>query len=102
MSHGDAVAHGDGGELHRGASGGTDAGLHRLGDLIQVHVAGDDLVVGTDHADERPLQLLLGIAQGIEQERWGAANPFLMTSLRMGIDLLLNPDSSCLISLCIV
>ena len=67
MSHGDAVAHGDGGELHRGASGGTDAGLHRLGDLIQVHVAGDDLVVGTDHADERPLQLLLGIAQGIEQ-----------------------------------
>ena len=67
MSHGDAVAHGDGGKLHRGASGGTDAGLHRLGDLIQVHVAGDDLVVGTDHADERPLQLLLGIAQGIEQ-----------------------------------
>ena len=77
MAHGDAVAHGDGGELHRGASGGTDAGLDSLGDLVQVHVAGDDLVVGTDHADERPLQLLLGIAQGIEQGAvGGGGGPF--------------------------
>ena len=76
VAHGDAVAHGDGGELHRGAAGGPDAGLHRLGDLVQVHVAGDDLVVGAHHADEGPLQLLLGVAQGIEQGAVGGAlNP---------------------------
>ena len=73
VTHGDAVAHGDGGELHRGAAGGPDAGLHRLGDLVQVHVAGDDLVIGAHHADEGPLQLLLGVAQGIEQGAVGGA-----------------------------
>ncbi len=67
MAHGDAVAHGDGGELDGGAAGGADAGLDGLGDLVQVHVAGDDLVVGADHADQGALQLLLGVAQGIEQ-----------------------------------
>ena len=67
VAHGDAVAHSDGGELHRGAAGGTDSGLDSLGNLVQVHVAGDDLIVGTDHADEGTLQLLLGVAQGVEQ-----------------------------------
>ena len=67
VAHGDAVAHGDGGELHRGAPGSADACLHRLGDLVQVHVPGHDLVIGADHADEGALQLLLGVAQCVEQ-----------------------------------
>ena len=67
VAHGDAVAHGNGGELHGGAAGGTDSSLDRLGNLVQVHVAGDDLIVGTDHADEGTLQFLLGVAQGVEQ-----------------------------------
>ena len=74
VAHGDAVAHGDGGELHRRAAGGADARLDGLGDLVQVHVAGDDLVVGAHHADEGALQLLLGVAQGVEQgSGWGRA-----------------------------
>ena len=77
MAHGDAVTHGDGGELHRGAAGGPDAGLDGLGNLVQVHVAGDDLIVGTDHADERALQFLLGVAQGVEQRAvGGGGGPF--------------------------
>ena len=67
MAHGDAVAHGDGGELHRRAPGRPDTGLDGFGDLVQVHVAGDDLIVGADHADQRALQFLFGVAQGIEQ-----------------------------------
>ena len=73
VAHGDAVAHGDGGELHRRAAGGADARLDGLGDLVQVHVAGDDLVVGAHHADEGALQLLLGVAQGVEQGAVGGA-----------------------------
>ena len=73
VAHGDAVAHGDGGELHRRAAGGADARLDGLGDLVEVHVAGDDLVVGAHHADEGALQLLLGVAQGVEQGAVGGA-----------------------------
>ena len=73
MAHGDAVAHGDGGELHRRAPGAPDAGFDGFGDFVQVHVAGNDLIVGADHADEGALQLLLGIAQGVEEGAvWGA------------------------------
>ena len=72
VAHGDAVAHGDGGELDGRAAGGPDAGLDGVGDLIQVHVAGDDLVIGADHADQRPLQLLPGKTQGIEQRAVGS------------------------------
>ena len=67
VAHGDAVAHGDGGELHRRAAGGPDAGLHGLGDFVQVHVAGNNLVIGADDADQRALQLLLGVAQGVKE-----------------------------------
>ena len=71
--HGDAVADADGRELDGGAAGHADAGLHRLGDLVQVHVAGNDLIFGADHADDRPVQFLLGQAQGPEQGAMGNA-----------------------------
>ena len=78
MAHGDAVTHGNGGKLHGGTAGGPDAGLDGLGDLVQVHVTGNDLVIGTDHADEGPLQLLLGVAQGVKQGTvGGGGSPFL-------------------------
>ena len=73
VAHGDAVAHGNGGELHRSAAGGADTRLHGLGDLVQIHVAGHDLIVGAHHADEGTLQLLLGVAQSIEQGAVGGA-----------------------------
>ena len=80
MTHGDAVAHGDGGEHNGGAPGGPDPGLHRLGDLIQVHVAGHDLVIGADHAHQGAGELLVRIAQGVQQRTVGGA-------LHPGLDL---------------
>ena len=77
MAHGDAVAYGDGGELHGGAAGGADAGFDGFGDLVQIHVAGNDFVIGADHADQRALQLFLGVSQSVEQGAvWGGRNAF--------------------------
>ena len=67
MAHGDAVADGDGGEDNGGAAGHGYTQLHGLHDLVQIHVAGDDLIVGADDADEGPLLLLLGQAQSVVQ-----------------------------------
>ena len=83
MAHGDAVAHGDGGELHRRSAGGPDAGLDCLGNLVQIHVAGYDFVIGAHHTDQRPLQLLLGIAQGVEQGTVGGGGDSLFDDVRM-------------------
>ena len=80
MAHGDAVAHGDGRKHHRRAACGPDTGLYSLGDLVQPHVAGDDLVIGTDHADEGPGKLLIGIAQRVKQAAVGRP-------LHAGLDL---------------
>ena len=89
MTHGDAVAHSDGGELHRGASGGPDAGLNSLGDLVQVHVPGDDFVIGANHTDEWALQLLPGVTQGIEQRAvGGGGSPFFHNVRAHKTDLL--------------
>ena len=82
MAHGDAVTHGDGRELHGSAPGGPDAGLDGLGDLIQIHMAGDDFVVGAHHTDERTLQLLLGVAQGIEQRAVGCRGDAFFYNIR--------------------
>ena len=80
MAHGDAVAHGDGRKHHRRAACGPDTGLYSLGDLVQPHVAGDDLVIGADHADEGPGKLLIGIAQRVKQAAVGRP-------LHAGLDL---------------
>ena len=67
VAHGDAVAHGDGREHDGGAPRHADARLHRLYNLVQIHVTGDDLVLGGHNADEGAVQLLLGVPQRIEQ-----------------------------------
>ena len=44
---------------------------HRLGDLVEVHVAGHDLVVRADDADERTGHFLLRKPQGVVQRAMG-------------------------------
>ena len=67
MAHGDAIAHADGRDQDGGAARHLHTGLHGIGDLIQIHVAGHDLAVSADHADQRALQLFGGVTQCIKQ-----------------------------------
>ena len=67
VPHCDAVAHGDGGEEHRRAAGRAHTGLDRFRDFVKVHVAGDDLVEGGHHADERAADLLFRVAERVKQ-----------------------------------
>ena len=73
MAHGDAVADADGRDEDGGAACHLDTGLDGLGDLIQIHVAGDDLAVGAHHADEGAVQLFRGVAQSVKQAAVGRA-----------------------------
>ena len=53
------------------------AGLDGIGDLIQMRVAGDDLAVGGNHADQRAVQLFRRVAQRIKQAAvWCALRAF--------------------------
>ena len=82
MAHGNAIANTDGRNQHRGAARHADACLDGIGQLIQVHMAGNDLTVSRNHADQRAFQLFRGVAQGIEQAAvWGALRAFLTLSL---------------------
>ena len=67
MAHGDAIADTNGRDEDGRTACRLDTGLDRIGDLIQIHVAGHDLAVGADHADEGALQLFGGVAQGVKQ-----------------------------------
>ena len=67
MTHGDAVAHADGGDQDGRAACHLDTSLDGIGDLIQIHMAGHDLAVGAHHADQRALQLFGRVAQCVEQ-----------------------------------
>ena len=73
MTHGDAIAYTDGGDQDGGTTGHLHTGLDSLGDLIQIHMAGDDLTVGTHHTDEGAVQLFRGVAQGVKQASVGRA-----------------------------
>ena len=73
MAHGDAVADADGRDEDGGAACHLDACLDGVGDLIQIHVAGDDLAVGAHHTDEGAVQLFRGVAQGVKQASVGRA-----------------------------
>ncbi len=66
VPHGDAVGHGDGGELARGAVGVLDAQLDRLGLTIERDVAGRGLVPAGGDADEGLVDLLLGQTHRVE------------------------------------
>ena len=51
--------------------------LDGIGNLIQIHVAGDDLAVGGNDADQRAVQLLRRVAQRIRQAAvWGPLRAF--------------------------
>ena len=67
MTHGDTVADSDRGEHDGHAACHGNAELDCLGDLVQVHMTGDDLVVGTDDADHGALSLLFSVAEGVKQ-----------------------------------
>jgi hypothetical protein len=66
MPHGDAVGHGDRGELARRAVGLLDAQLHRLRLTVQRDVAGRGLVPAGRDADEGLVDLLLGQPHRVE------------------------------------
>ncbi len=84
MVHGDAVAHADGVYLQRGAAGHVDARLDGVGNLLEVEVARDDLVLGGDQGHERAVELLVGEAVGLQEAsvRARGPGPALMASLR--------------------
>ena len=67
MTHGNTIAHADGGNHDRGSACHAHTGLHRLGNLIQMKMSGHDLTVGTHHTDQRTIQLFLSISHGVEQ-----------------------------------
>ena len=73
VAHRDAVADADGRDEDGGAPCHLDACLDGVGDLIQIHVAGDNLTVGTHHTDEGAVQLFRGVAQGVKQASVGRA-----------------------------
>ena len=71
MTHGNAVTDRNGRE-HDGspaAHGDTEADCLR--DLVEVHVAGDDLIVGADDTDQGTAQFFLRKAQGIIEGAMG-------------------------------
>ena len=67
MTHRDTVAHRDSREHHRRAACSADTRLDCLGNLVDVHVTGDDFVVGTDHPDQGAGNLFFGKAQGVQK-----------------------------------
>ena len=67
MVHGDAVAHADSGHLERDAAREVDASLHGLADLVEIVVAGDDVVARIDDGDKRAAHLLVGDSVSLEQ-----------------------------------
>jgi len=73
VAHGNAVGHGDGAEFARGAAGGGDALLGRLGLAHQRNVAGRGFIPAGRHPDERLVDLLGGQAHGIEVGAMGRA-----------------------------
>ena len=72
MAHGDTVADCDRGEHDGHTACHGDTHLDSLGDLVQVHVAGNDLIIGTDDTDHGTSSLFLCVAESIEQTPVGS------------------------------
>ena len=71
MSHGDTVADSNRGEHDGHSACHCDTHLDRLGNFVQVHVSGDDLIIGTYDTDHRASSLFLGVAEGVEKAAMG-------------------------------
>ena len=67
MSHRDSVADRDCRKYHRHAASLRNAKLYRVDNLIQIHVTGNNLVVGAHNTDHRLVHLLLGKSQRVKQ-----------------------------------
>ena len=67
MTHCNAVAYSDRGNQHRESAGLGYAQLDCFGDLVEVHMPGNDFIVGTDHCNERLFHLFLRHAERIPQ-----------------------------------
>ena len=73
MAHRNAVAHADGRHHDRRATRDAHARLGGVRDLVEVDMAGDDLTVCGDNADNRLFHLLFGQAAGAQQRAVGHA-----------------------------
>src|SRR5208337_2468599 len=73
-----AVADADDPKLQGSAARQTHPRLHRLGDLVQVQVAGDEFVKGIGHPDQWLVDLPVGESHGLEE---GAVGIFFQTQL---------------------
>ena len=67
MSHGDTVADSDCGEHNGNTAGLCHAQLYRIHDLIDIHMTGNDLIVGADDSHHRLSHLFCGKSKSIEQ-----------------------------------
>ena len=67
VAHGDSVTDGNSRNHDRSTACHGDSHLNRLHDLIQIHVAWYDLIIGTDDTDERTLHLFFRHSEGMEQ-----------------------------------
>ena len=63
VTHGNTVTNCNGGEHNGRTARHGNTKSHRLGDLIQIHMAGNDLVIRADNTDQRSVQLFTGQAQ---------------------------------------
>ena len=73
VPHGDPVADGNRGEENRRAARRADARFDGFGDFVQIHMPGDDFIIGGNDADERLADFLIGQTEGIEQRAVGGA-----------------------------
>ena len=70
--HGNAVAHADGGNFERNATGHINAGLHSFANFIEVIVTRNNVVAGIEHRDEGLLHFFIGKAVGLQQAAVGS------------------------------
>ena len=63
MPHGKTIAYGNCIKLHWGSACSKNAIFDRTGDLLQVHVSGNNFVETVDHAHQRSCHLFTGISQ---------------------------------------
>ena len=73
MTHRDTVTNSDGGEHDRCAAGGADARFDSFDDLIDIHMTGNDFVMGADDADERTAHFFLCQTESEEKTSVGRA-----------------------------
>ena len=72
VAHGNTVAHRNGREHNGRTACHGNTQLDGIDDFIQVHMSGDDLIIGADNANQRALLLLFGQSQSMVQTPMGS------------------------------